>query len=128
VTSLTDDDRDWWHLASIALLVLIGAADIGVPGKVIAALVSAGERVASGDVTPEQIVAGLPSVAWPVACVIVGLAVCGIAAWRMWTEGQVEGRWLWVLASAGLTVLWSCATIALVIKAHQSLARAAAGL
>jgi hypothetical protein len=122
-----DEDRDWWHTAALGLLIFVGIADVGVPSKLLATIISVSEKVSSGDVTPEQVVAGMPGIAWPIACVVVGLAVVGLAAWRMYVEGEIEKRWRWVFLTAVLSVFWSGVTIVVVIKAGRALAHAVAG-
>jgi hypothetical protein len=120
---MLDEDRDWWQIASVALLILIAVGDLAVMGGSFAAQIGAGEKIAEGEAGREQILAALPSIAWPVICLVVGLAVVGIAAWRMYDERRVEGRWLWIFGTAALMVFWSCATVVLLGQAARHLAR-----
>lgn len=119
---MLDDSRDWWQIASVVLLVLIAAGDLGVMARNFAAQIGAGEKLAAGEATRAQVLASFPSVVWPIVCLVASLAVVGIAAWRMYDERQVEGRWLWVFGIGALMVFWSGATALLLGQAAHHFA------
>jgi hypothetical protein len=108
-------------------LVGIVVVDIVVPAKLLVPLVSATERM--GEEADEAgAVRGLPSVMWPTAALVLGVLVMGLAAWRMIREQAVEGRWLWTLAVAAATILWSASVMAALYKAEKALASLAGGM
>lgn len=105
--------------------------DIVVPGRVIAPLAAAAER---GTLEEEESLAEarplprLPSEAWPVAALVMGVLVVGLAALRMIREQAVEGRWLWILAVAAASILWSAGVLAALHKAEKALAGLSPGI
>ena len=114
---------DWWYLAAIILVLLATAADIVVPTLLARPAVDLATALSDEDDGSQAApVLSLPSVAWPILAAVLGMAAVGIAVGRMFADRQVEGRWLGLLAAAGVTVLWSVAVAAAVSKAHRTLA------
>jgi hypothetical protein len=125
---MRDDERDWWQVVAIAVLAAIVLADVVVPAMTLLPVARAAERMADADPRPEELISALPSVAWPVLAIVLGLGVVGLGVWRMYAEGAAESRWLWIVVMAGVTVLWSLGDIAVLSRAAKSIAGIAAGM
>ncbi|MCX7598740.1 MAG: hypothetical protein N2512_07695, partial [Armatimonadetes bacterium] len=126
-----EEGIDWWQVGAVVALTGIVVVDIVVPGRIIAPLAAAAERLDLEDgeeVSAERPLPRLPSEAWPVVALVAGVLVMGLAALRMLREQAVEGRWLWILAVAAATVLWSAGVLAALHKAEKALMGLSSGL
>lgn len=113
---------DWWYVTVVALVAVVSVGDIVVPALVVMPVLALSDRLSAGDdETPEGPMPRLPSRAWPIGFALLGLLAAGLVVARMMSERQVESRWLWLLAAAGMTVLWSGGVMAALDKAQKSL-------
>lgn len=122
-----EEGIDWWQVGALVALAGIVVVDIVVPGRLIAPLVAAAERIGE-DNNEAKALPRLPSEAWPVAALVVGVLVMGLAALRMVREQAVEGRWLWILALAAASILWSAGVMAALHKAEKALVGLSGGM
>ncbi len=117
---------DWWYVAAVALIALVSIGDIIIPALLVGPVTKLSERLGDEEAEDAPLPAiALPSVAWPIGFAVLGLVVVGLATSRMLAERCIEGRWLWVLAAAGVTVLWSLGVIAALEKAEKALSQVA---
>lgn len=126
-----EEGIDWWQVVALVAVAGIVVVDIVVPGRVIAPLAAAAERLGEEENEASAAVRTapcLPSEAWPVAALVMGVLVMGLAALRMIREQAVEGRWLWILALAAASVLWSAGVLAALHKAEKALAGLSPGI
>jgi len=120
---------DWWYVTVIALVAVVSVGDIVVPALLVRPVVALSDRMSAGeDEGPVGPIPRVPSKAWPIGFALLGLVAVGVAVARMISERQVEGRWLWLLAAAGMTVLWSCGVVAAVNKAEKALGQMSGSL
>lgn len=126
-----EEGIDWWQVGALVALAGIVVVDIVVPSRLIAPLAAAAERLGGEDNEVNAAVRTLPrlpSEAWPVAALVMGVLVMGLATLRMIREQAVEGRWLWILALAAASVLWSAGVLAALHKAEKAMAGLSPGI